>query len=65
MQTQSATISIEAEDSSHSKVRFTDSLTGEVEDGALVEYMTETGSVSVSTEDGGRVSQLSYEAHAS
>lgn len=65
LQTESATISIEAEDSAHSKVRFTDSLTGQVEGGALVEYMTETGSVSVSTEDGGQVSQLAYEAIAS
>lgn len=65
LQLDSATISIEAEDASHSKVRFTDSMTGEVEDGALVEYMTETGSVSVSTQDGGRVSQLPFEALAS
>lgn len=56
------TIDIQAEGSSHSKVRFTDSLTGEVEDGAIVEYMTETGSVNVSTEDGGRVTQLPFEA---
>lgn len=65
LQLASATIEIEAQDSSHSKVRFTDSLTGEVEDGALVEYMSEAGSVSVSTEDGGRVTPLPFEALAS
>lgn len=65
VQTESKTIDIQAEDQSHSKVRFTDSLTGEVEDHAVVAYMTESGSVSVSSEDGGAVQQLPFEALAS
>jgi hypothetical protein len=65
LQVESATVDIEAQGASHSKVRFTDSLSGEVEDGALVEYMTESGSISVSTEDGGRVTALPFEALAS
>jgi hypothetical protein len=65
LQTDSSTVDIEAQGASHSKVRFNDSLTGEVEDGALVEYMTESGSVSVSTEDGGQVTALPFEALAS
>jgi hypothetical protein len=65
LQATSATVNVEAEDAAHGAVRFTDSLTGEVEGGALIEYMTETGTVSVSTEDGGRVTQLPFEALAS
>jgi hypothetical protein len=65
IQVDSASVEIEAQDASHSKVRFGDSLSGEVEDGAILEYMTESGSVSVSTEDGGRVTALPFEALSS
>lgn len=64
LQVDSTSIEIEAQDNTHSKVRFSDSLTGQVEDVAVVEYMTESGSVSVETEDGGTVTQLPFEALA-
>ncbi len=62
LELESTSIDIQAEGNSHSQVRFTDTLSGEVEDGAIVEYMTESGSVNVSTEDGGRVTALPFEA---
>jgi hypothetical protein len=65
LQTDSKSVDIQAEDHAHSKVRFTDSLSGEVEDNAVVEYMSEAGSVSISTSDGGTVTQLAFEAIAS
>ena len=64
LQVDSASIEIEAEGNAHTKLRFSDSLSGQVEDAAVVEYMTESGSVSVSTEDGGTVTQLPFEALA-
>lgn len=65
LQVDSKSVDIQAQDHSHSKVRFTDSLSGQVEDSAVVEYMSEAGSVSVSTEDNGTVTQLPFEALAS
>lgn len=62
LQVDSKTVEIEAEGNSHSKVRFTDSLSGQVEDNAVVEYMSEAGTASVETEDAGTVSQLPFEA---
>jgi hypothetical protein len=64
LQLESATVEIDAQDNAHSKIRFSDSLSGQVEDAAVVEYMTESGSVSVSTDDGGSVTQLPFEALA-
>ena len=65
IQLDSATASIEAEGSSHSKIRFSGSLSGQAEDSAVVDYMTESGSVSVSTEDSAQLNQLPFEALAS
>ena len=64
LQTGSKTIEIQAQDNAHAKVRFTDAMTGQTEDAAVVEYMSEAGSVSIETDDGGRVSQLPFEALA-
>ena len=65
IQLDSTTASVEAEGSSHSKIRFTGSLSGQAEDSAVVDYMTESGSVSVSTEDSARLNPLPFEALAS
>jgi hypothetical protein len=62
LQLDSQSAEIEAEGSSHSKVRVTDSLTGQIEDSAVVEYMTESGSVSVSNEGSATLTQLPFEA---
>jgi hypothetical protein len=43
-------------------VRFSETLTGQAEDAAVVEYMTEAGTVSISTEDAAKVTQLPFEA---
>jgi hypothetical protein len=53
---------IEAEGSSHSMIRVTESLSGQIEDSAVVEYMSEAGSVSVSTEGSATLTQLPFEA---
>ncbi len=65
IQLDSTTASIEAEGSSHSTIRFSGSLSGQAEDSAVVDYMTESGSVSVSTEDSARLNPLPFEALAS
>jgi hypothetical protein len=62
LQFDSKMIEIESEGNSHSSVRFSETLTGQVEDAAVVEYMTESGSVSVDTQDGGKVTPLPFEA---
>lgn len=55
---------IEGQGSSHSKVRFTDSLSGQIEDSSVVDYMTESGSVSVSTQDSAQLNPLAFESLA-
>ncbi len=65
LQLDSKSADIEVEGSSHSKIRFTDSLSGQAEDSAVIDYMTESGSVSVSTEDSARLNALPFEALAS
>ncbi len=65
LQLDTKTAEIDGQDSSHSKIRFTDSLSGQIEDSSIVEYMTETGSVSVSTEDSAQLNALPFEALAS
>lgn len=62
LQLDSKTIEIEAEGNAHSKVRFSETLTGQAEDAAVIDYMTESGTVSVSTEDAAKVTQLPFEA---
>jgi hypothetical protein len=62
LQLDAKTAEIEAEGSSHSKIRVTESLTGQIEDSAVVEYMTEAGNVSVSTEGSATLTQLPFEA---
>jgi hypothetical protein len=64
LQLDSKTIDIEAEGNAHSKVRFSETLTGQAEDAAVVEYMTEAGTVSISAEDAAKVTQLPFEALA-
>lgn len=64
VQVDSTSIEFEGQGNSHSKVRFSDSLSGQIEDNATVEYMTESGTVSLETEDGGKVTQLPFEALA-
>ncbi len=51
--------------SSHSKIRFMDSLSGQIEDSSVVDYMTESGSVSVSTQDSAQLNPLAFETLAS
>jgi len=65
LQLETGTIEIEAEGSSHSKIRFTDSLSGQIEDNSVVDYMTESGNVSVSTEDSAQLNALPFEELAS
>ena len=62
LQVDSKTIEVEGQGNAHSKVRFSDSLSGQVEDNAVVEYMTESGTVSVESQDAGTVTQLPFEA---
>jgi hypothetical protein len=62
LQVDSKTIEIEGQGNAHSKVRFSDSLNGQIEDNAVVEYMTESGTVSVEAEDAGTVTQVPFEA---
>lgn len=61
IQLESKTAEIEAEGNSHSQIRFTDSLSGQIEDNAIVEYMTESGSVSVSTQDAASATALPFQ----
>ncbi len=58
-------VDIDGQGSSHNKLRFTDSLIGQIEDPSVVEYMTESGSVSVSTDDSAQLTALPFEARVS
>lgn len=51
---------IQGEGSSTSRVRVSEQLSGQLEDSATVEYMTEAAKVSISTEDSSMLTQLPF-----
>jgi hypothetical protein len=51
---------IQGEGSSTSRVRISEQLSGQLEDSATVEYITESGNVSISSEDSSTLTQLPF-----
>ena len=57
----SRSVEVEGEGSSTTRVRVSEQLSGQLEDSATVEYMTENANVSVSSEDSSTLTQLPFE----
>ncbi len=51
---------VQGEGSSTSRVRVSEQLSGQIEDSATLEYMTESGNVSISSEDSSTLTQLPF-----